>query len=137
MTPNFFICFPCASSSPFLFYCRGWLSIPLPGADWAGLEVGKSRPGPKGGVPPGAHKGARRAPPSAPKGARILYRNQRFQYNIRCNPKYCLYNVIPSSTRSLVMSLKSGVRGGLLPVFPDRTPPQSAPDRYAARTPEE
>jgi len=33
------------------------------GADWARLEVGKSRPGPKGGVPPGAHKGARRAPP--------------------------------------------------------------------------
>ena len=83
----------------------GWLPS---GADWAGLEVGKSRPG--------------------PKEARILYRNQRFQYNIRCNHKYCLYNVISSSTRSLaVMSLKSGGGGYQCISRPGPNPPPSPP----------
>jgi len=43
------------------------------GADWAGLEVGKSRPGPKGrGTPWGPQGGPEGPPPTAsPKGARI------------------------------------------------------------------
>jgi len=47
----------CVTKSVFFQDYISFKKGPPPGADWAGLEVGKSRPGPRGGYPLGPTRG--------------------------------------------------------------------------------